>query len=104
MDGWDRDAIDLIEPAFIEFTEDGNGQFLFVAVRGWLDSHPIERDGRVGVEFSWDGADERDPANGRGWAVPIDDETVEGHLFPHLGDDSGFRAKPFTSAVEPVEH
>nr|WP_042190371.1 hypothetical protein [Kibdelosporangium sp. MJ126-NF4]CEL19279.1 hypothetical protein [Kibdelosporangium sp. MJ126-NF4]CTQ94922.1 hypothetical protein [Kibdelosporangium sp. MJ126-NF4] len=33
--------------------------------------------------------------NGRRWAVLVDDEMIEGHLFFHLGDDSSFRAKPF---------
>jgi hypothetical protein len=28
----------------------------------------------------------------------VNDETIEGHLFFHLGDDSTFRAQPFTLA------
>jgi hypothetical protein len=44
MDVWDRDAIDLVEPGFIEFGADG-------------------------------------------------------HLFFHLGDDSGFHAVPFDLAA-----
>ncbi|MGH3607711.1 MAG: hypothetical protein ACRDRD_06435 [Pseudonocardiaceae bacterium] len=32
MDLWDRDAIDLVEPGFIEFGADGTGQFGFHAV------------------------------------------------------------------------
>jgi hypothetical protein len=55
MSGWDRDVIDLVEPGFIEFTGDGNGQFAFIAVRGWLDCRPAEQDGRTGVEFTWEG-------------------------------------------------
>jgi len=100
MSGWDRDDIDLVEPAFIEFSKDGTGQFGFIAVRGWLDSRPAERDGKVGVEFTWDGVDEGDQVSGRGWAALVDDEAVEGHLFLHLGDDSSFRAVPFTHADE----
>jgi hypothetical protein len=57
-----------------------------------------ERDGRTGVEFSWDGDDEGDQVSGRGWAVLVDDATLEGHLFIHMGDDSGFRAESFTRA------
>ena len=34
MDMWDRVAIDLLEPGFIEFAGDGTGQFGFIAVRG----------------------------------------------------------------------
>ena len=79
MSGWDRDAIDLVEPGFIEFSADGTGQFGFIAVRGWLDSRPVERDDRPAVEFTWEGVDEGDQVSGRGWAVLVDDETIEGH-------------------------
>ena len=95
MSGWDRDAIDLVEPGYIEFTPDGTGQFGFIAVRGRLDGRALKRNGRVGVEFTWAGVDEGDPVSGRGWAVRVDGETIEGHLFFHLGDDSTFRAEPF---------
>ncbi len=100
MSGWDRDAIDLVEPGFIEFAGDGTGQFGFIAVRGWLDSRPVERNGRGGVEFTWEGADEGDQVSGRGWVVLDDDETIEGHLFFHLGDDSSFRAVPFNHELD----
>lgn len=95
MDMWDRDAIDLVEPGFIEFAEDGTGQFGFIAVRGWMDCRCTEHHGRTGVEFSWDGDDEGDQVSGRGWAVLVDDATLKGHLFIHMGDESGFRAEPF---------
>ena len=98
MSGWDRDAIDLVEPGFIEFTGDGTGQFGFIAVRGWLDCRPVERDGRIGVEFTWEGVDEGDQVSGRGRAALADDAMVEGHLFFHMGDDASFRAEPFTPA------
>lgn len=56
MNGWDRDTIDLDEPGFVEFAADGTGQFGSIAVRGWLDCRPVERDGRIGVEFTWSGS------------------------------------------------
>jgi hypothetical protein len=94
MDLWDREAIELVGPGFIEFGEDGTGEFGFIAVRGWMDCRPGERDGRGSVEFSWQGDDEGDAVSGRGWAVPADDGSLRGHLYFHLGDDSGFRAVP----------
>lgn len=97
MSAWDRDAIDLVEPGHLEFAEDGTGQFGLIAVRGWLDWRPVERDGRAGVEFTWDGLDEGDQVSGRGWACLVDDQTIEGHLFFHLGEDSTFRAKPLAA-------
>ncbi len=42
---WDRDALDLVAPAFIEFTEDGSGSFGFIAVQGEMDCREMERDG-----------------------------------------------------------
>jgi hypothetical protein len=75
MDLWDRDAIELVEPGFIEFAGDGTGQFGFIAVRGWMDCRSAERDGSTGVEFSWDGEDDGDQISGRGWAAVVDDLT-----------------------------
>ena len=97
---WDREAIDLVEPAFIEFAADGTGQLGFIAVTGQLDCRASERGGSPGVEFTWEGVDEGDQVSGRGWAVLVDGDTVEGQLFFHLGDDSSFRAKPFPGADE----
>ncbi|MGW5240035.1 hypothetical protein ACWEOW_13975 [Monashia sp. NPDC004114] len=90
MSGWDRDAIDLVQPGFIEFADDGIGEFGFVAVRGWLSCRTADRDGRSGVEFTWEVLDEGDQLSGRGWAVLVDADAIEGHLFIHLGDDSSF--------------
>jgi hypothetical protein len=95
MSNWDRDAIDLVEPGFIEFDGDGTGEFGLIAVSGWLDCRAADRDGRPEVQFTWEGVDEGDQVSGRGWAVLVDDQTIEGHLFFHLGDDSTFRAEPF---------
>ncbi|WP_261570637.1 hypothetical protein [Frankia gtarii] len=99
MDLWDEDAIDLVEPGFIEFTEGRAGELGFIAVRGWLDCRSTERDGRPLVEFSWIGDDDGDEVSGRGWAALGEDGTLAGHLYFHQGNDSGFRATPFTEAT-----
>jgi hypothetical protein len=95
MEMWDRDAIDLVEPGFVKFDKNRTGEFGFIAVRGWMDCRTVERDARAAVEFSWEGDDEGDQVSGRGWATLLDDGTIEGRLFFHLGDDSGFRAEPY---------
>lgn len=97
MTNWDSDDVDLVEPGFIKFTKDSTGEFGFIAVRGWMDCRWSERDGRPFVEFSWEGHDEGDQVSGRGWAALADDGSLAGHLFFHLGDDSGFRAEPYGS-------
>ena len=49
------------------------------------------RDGEPGVKWTWDGNDEMDPAQGRGWAV-LDGDEIEGRILFHRGDDMAFRA------------
>ena len=93
MEVRDQEAIDLLGPAFIELAANGQGNFRFIAVEGWMDVHEVERDGRPGVEFSWEGNDEMDPASGRGWATLAADDSLEGRIFFHMGDDSSFRAE-----------
>jgi hypothetical protein len=93
MDLWNRDALDLVAPAFIEFRSDDTGEFGFTAVRVWMDCREAAIDDRPGVEFSWDGNDECDPASGRGWAALQSDGSLAGHIYFHMGDDSAFRAK-----------
>jgi hypothetical protein len=34
MDLWDRKAIELLGPGYIEFRKDGTGSFRFIAVEG----------------------------------------------------------------------
>lgn len=92
MELWDQDAVDLIAPGFIEFQPDATGSFGFIAVQAELDSWEAPREGRPGAEFSWDGFDDGDPASGRGWARLEPGGQLHGHLYFHLGDDSGFHA------------
>jgi hypothetical protein len=97
MDLWDTEAVDLVEPGFIEFDRDGGGQFGFVAVQGLMDCRESIHEGSARIEFTWDGSDEGDQVSGRGWAVLADDGTIDGRIYFHLGDDSGFhgtRLKP----------
>jgi hypothetical protein len=68
MDLWDREAIDLVGPAFIKFNADGTGDFRFIAVEGYLDCRDAKRREPPRVNFTWEGNDEGDRASGRGWA------------------------------------
>jgi hypothetical protein len=83
MELWDEGAIDLVGPAFIELRDD-QGSFRFIAVEGWMDVRDVERDGRPGIEFSWEGNDEMDRASGRGWATLGSRRLAGGaDLLPH---------------------
>lgn len=90
MELWDQDAIDLLGPGFFEFRGDNSGSFRFIAVEAWMDVRPSDRDGRPGVEFSWEGHDDGDRTSGRGWATLAADGTLTGRILFHLGDDSSF--------------
>ena len=48
MEVWDKDYLDLVVPAFIEFDREQMGQFQFGTVRGWLDCRFDERQGAQG--------------------------------------------------------
>ena len=91
MDLWERETLDLGAPAFDELPPQQTGSLAFVAVEGSVDWRPVRRDGRPGAEVTWDGFDDDDPASGRGWAV-LRDGSLSGHIYLHLGDDSGFKA------------
>ena len=68
------------------------GSFHFGYVNGDMDCRLTTRDGEPAVEWTFDGNDEMEPAQGRGWAVVKGDE-LHGMIFFHGGDDSEFVAK-----------
>jgi hypothetical protein len=92
MDLWDRDAIELLGPAFIELRADGTGSLRFIAVTGDLDCRYDEHGQEARAEFTWEGDDEGSHVSGRGWAKIEDDGSLRGRIFFHLGDESTFRA------------
>lgn len=91
MDQGDHDFEDAEVEGYIAFAASGSGEFQFGYVRGG-DCRLTTRDGQPCVEWTWDGNDEMDPAQGRGWAVIKSDE-LHGLIAIHRGDESGFVAK-----------
>jgi hypothetical protein len=92
METWEEDYFNEEVQAFIEFEENGTGHFQFGYVRGYMDWRPATRDSEPAVEWSWEGNDEMDPAQGRGWAK-LEEDDLHGMILIHLGDESGFVAK-----------
>ncbi len=88
MTEWDRDYIDEDVRGYFEFDKRGSGNFQFGYVQGQIDYRLGLRDGKPAVEFSWDGHDESEAAQGRGWLVLEGDE-LKGMFYFHLGDESG---------------
>ena len=91
MDLWDRDAIDLVGPGFIEFLADGSGRFGFIAVDGYLD---CRQDGGSPprLEFTWKATTKATPSAVAAGAQLEADGSLRGHIYFHNGDDSGFLA------------
>ncbi|WP_373652944.1 MULTISPECIES: hypothetical protein [unclassified Schlesneria] len=92
MSAWDQEFIDEEEEGYIEFRGKSEGEFHFGYVHGQMDCRLTVRDGGPAVEWTWDGNDEMDPAQGRGWAVMKDDK-LHGKIFFHNGEDSQFVAR-----------
>jgi hypothetical protein len=92
MSAWVSDFIEEEEEGYFEFDEHGDGEFHFGYVHGHMDCRQTTRDGEPAVEWTWDGNDEMDPAQGCGWAVVKNGE-LHGMIFFHGGDDSEFVAK-----------
>jgi len=89
MEQWDQDYIDLVVPGYIAFREDNLGEFQFGTVHGDIDYHIVPYQNTERLEFSWEGEDEMDPVRGRGWVI-IKDGQLQGRLYFHEGDESGF--------------
>jgi hypothetical protein len=91
MSAWEQDYIDEEEEGYFEFDDKGGGEFHFGYVHGQMDCKARTREGEPAVEWTWDGNDEMDSAQGRGWAVVKGDE-LHGMIFFDGGDDSEFVA------------
>jgi hypothetical protein len=92
MSAWEDAYLDEDGQAFIDFNDKGGGSFCFGYVHGEMDCRQSTRDGEAAVEWTWDGNDEMDPAQGRGWAV-VKGVELHGMIFLHQGDDSEFVAQ-----------
>ena len=101
MEQWDQEFVDEEVEGFFEFKPDGHGSFQFGYVRGQIDYRLSMCEERPRLEFSWDGNDEMDPAQGRGW-VTADGDQIDGILFFHRGDESKFKAVRLASTKPAV--
>ena len=96
MELWEPDALDLVGPAQITLEQGGRGHMNFIAVELLLDCQIARRDGRDGIEFTFEGSDEGDRVSGHGWAV-LEGQTLRGRIDFHQSDNSGFVARRLTS-------
>ncbi len=89
MQLWDKDFLDMVEPAYIAFDGTSGGEFAFGCVTGALHCRKTP----AGVEFTWEGNDEMDQASGDGRAERQIDGSLTGEIRFHNGDDSTFKAR-----------
>jgi hypothetical protein len=92
MPTWDEDYLNEEVQAYIKFDARKGGEFHFGYVHGFMDCRLTTRDGEPAIEWTWDGNDEMESAQGRGWAVSKGAE-LHGMIFFHQGDESEFVAK-----------
>ena len=71
---WDREALDLVVPAYISFDRKGLGEMQLIAIGASIDYRVEQREDASVLEFSWSGFDEMDATSGRAWAR-IDGDT-----------------------------
>jgi len=94
-DLWDRDFLNLVEPATMTIGADGHGEIAFGAMQASLD---LEYSPSM-VFFTWAGFDEMDEVNGTGSAELRDDGSIEIEFAYHLGDVAVLKAQCATSST-----
>ena len=92
MEMWDEDYFNMEVQAYLKIKEDGLGYFQFGLVSGQIDGEVAEYARKERFEFTWDGSDECDPAQGSGWFEVKTEKEIVGRIKIHLGDSSTFRA------------
>jgi len=94
MPDCEADYLDMIEPAYIFFKEDGSGEFAFGCLTGhiWTASTTNANF----IDFSWNGSDEMTEVSGDGDAELQQDGYLNGEISFHNGDEYSFVAKKWT--------
>jgi len=94
MPDYEADFPDMVEPAYILFDGQGGGEFAFGCVTGGIYG---AGDTDL-VEFTWDGNDEMEQANGEGWAHLQPDGSIKGEICFHGGDEASFIARQWSTS------
>lgn len=93
MSEWDNDYVNEEVQAFIKIEKSGSGEFHFGFVQGSMYGDFEKRDENLIYDFTFEGSDECNSANGDGWMKINADGTAEGEIRFHAGDTSKFWAK-----------
>ena len=85
---WDRDFLDMIEPAHILFDGQDSGALAFGCITATLTCSLTTTD----ADFTLEGQDEMEQTSGEGWAELLPDGSLEGEICFQNGDESSFIA------------
>ena len=85
---WDKDFLDMIEPAHISFNDQGEGTFAFGCINATLTCSITQTD----ADFSFEGQDEMEATSGEGWAELQPDGSLEGEITFQNGNETSFTA------------
>jgi hypothetical protein len=85
---WDKDFLDMIEPAHISFDAQDSGTLAFGCITATLNCSLTTSD----ADFTFEGQDEMETTSGEGWAELQTDGTIEGEITLQNGDESTFIA------------
>ena len=91
-DLWDRDYLDLVEPAYMTIEDHGHGKFAFGGVQGVQGSLDCDYSSRT-IFFTWQGFDEMDEVWGDGSAELEDDGFLDIDFRFHHGDQATLKAQ-----------
>jgi hypothetical protein len=94
-DLWDRDSLDLVEPAYFRLDNDGWAEFAFGAVNATAE---LEWS-RTVVSCRWAGFDEGEEISAHGSAELQDNGSLEIELAFDNGDDAILTARRVTSST-----
>lgn len=94
-DVWDKEYLDLVEPASINIGGGGRGELAFGVVNASLDLEYSQ----TMVFFTFNGFDEGDEVSGSGSAEIIENDTLEIEIAFHLGDEAVLTAKRESSST-----
>lgn len=94
-DIWERDYLDLVQPAMMTIGADGHGEIAFGAMQAGLDLAY----GHSDVAFTWMGFDEMDEISGSGSAELLEDGTLVIEFDRNQGDDAILRAERSASST-----
>jgi hypothetical protein len=87
-DQWDKDYLDLVEPAKAVFDNKGSGEITF----GVVDVGLTLEYSQTMIAFTFYGSDEGDEVSGSVWADVLDDGTLEIEFTFLGGDESILKA------------